>query len=703
MRIKQCIASLTVLVLVFMLTTITVPPQAQGLTTAGANKLVTTGPSGTGGNGYAFMPSVSADGSKVVFYSLATDLITGTTTTNYFNIFLYDVASATTRLVTTGGSGNGGNNSSLGVSISADGTKIAFSSSATDLIAGMTTTSNYNIFLYDVASATTQLITTGNTGTGGNSTSSNGFISADGSKLVFNSLSTNLVAGMPANGNSDIFLYDVASATTRLVTTGGSGNGGNGYSLSPSISADNSKVVFQSRATNLIAGTTTTSYNNIFLYDVASANTRLLTAGGAGNGGNNNSERPSVSADGSRIVFGSRATNLVASATTSGLSNVFLYDDSRATTTLVSTGATGIEGNSASQNPSISADGTKIVFDSYASDLVAGVTTRSTNIYLYDVASSAQKLVTAGASGTGNGGSSSYPSISADERRIVFQSTARNLVAGTTTTSTTNVFLYTITTYVDVTFDPANGSQPTTQTILQGNRVAQPDEPTYAGHVFAGWFSPAGNRWDFGSAITQDMTLTAHWTQLCTVTFDPQNGTPVFTEEVLSGDVVDRPAEPVRSGYTFDGWFTPMGVMWDFASPVTQDMTLTARWTQIAAGTFSVTFDPQNGEAVFTVEVPSGSKVSKPTDPVRENYSFDGWFTFDGKAWDFNNDITQSMTLTAHWTADQEKPSCCWLILLLLLLLVIIVIIIILVYRKKRKDKKDGENNPPSPEVENQE
>jgi len=460
----------------------------------------------------------------------------------------------TTTLVTVG-SGNGGNNNSSGPSISADGSMIAFASRATDL-AGAPANGNHNIFVYDTSNGSTTLVTAGS-GLGGDSNSYEPSISADGSMIAFASRATDL-AGVPANGDSNIFLYDTFDGSTTLVTVG-SGSGGNDNSYEPSISADGSVIAFSSGATNL-AGTPTGGDNNIFLYDTSDGSTMLVTVG-SGNGGNNGSFTPSISADGSMITFGSYATNLVG-APANGNGNIFLYDASDGSTTLVTVGS-GSGGNNNSSGPSISADGSMITFGSHATNLSGTSANGNHNIFLYDTSNGSTTLVTA-ASGLGGDSNSHDPSMSADGSMIAFASRATNLV-GALANGDSNIFLWTRTVTLDVTFDPQNGiDQPFTETVLQGQAISAPDTPAApAGMVFAGWWTAAegGTQWNFGSPVDEDMELFAHWavipvTDMIEIFYGAtEGGSVTVKEETIPATGTPGGSTAIAdAGFTFIGW-----------------------------------------------------------------------------------------------------------------------------------------------------
>ena len=140
------------------------------------------------------------------------------------------------------------------------------------------------------------------------------------------------------------------------------------------------------------------------------------------------------------------------------------------------------------------------------------------------------------------------------------------------------------------------------------------------------------------------------------VTLDLGNGNAPTNVNIVDGEKLQRPADPTREGYTFDGWLLD-GNLYDFDTPVTSNMTLTAKWVKQespAVTEYVVTLDPGNGDAVTTVKVTDGNKLQRPADPTREGFRFDGWL-LDGNPYDFDAPVTSNMTLTAKWV-EQEPP-----------------------------------------------
>ena len=196
-----------------------------------------------------------------------------------------------------------------------------------------------------------------------------------------------------------------------------------------------------------------------------------------------------------------------------------------------------------------------------------------------------------------------------------------------------------------VTFDSDGGSAVEAQTIRHGSRATQPAvDPTREGFAFDGWFN-GNTQWNFNTTITAPITLTARWTALHTVTFDSDGGSAVAAQTIRHGNRATRPAvNPTRAGFVFDGWFSG-DTEWNFNNTITAPITLTAKWT----AAHIVTFNSNGGSAVAAQTIRHGNTATRPTNPTRSGFAFDGWFDGDAE-WNFNTAITAPITLTAKWT-----------------------------------------------------
>jgi len=137
-----------------------------------------------------------------------------------------------------------------------------------------------------------------------------------------------------------------------------------------------------------------------------------------------------------------------------------------------------------------------------------------------------------------------------------------------------------------------------------------------------------------------------------TVTFNSNEGSAVETLTVKEGEKVAKPADPTRAGYAFAAWFKEAALTneWNFAADVvTDNITLYAKWTQ---NTHTVTFNSNGGSEVAPQTVAEGAKATKPADPTKEGYTFDGWYKESGLTteWKFDTDVvTTAITLYAKW------------------------------------------------------
>ena len=137
-----------------------------------------------------------------------------------------------------------------------------------------------------------------------------------------------------------------------------------------------------------------------------------------------------------------------------------------------------------------------------------------------------------------------------------------------------------------VTFDSMGGSSLDNQQVTYNGTAATPSAPTKAGYTFDGWFTDKDytKSYDFATPVTDDITLYAKWTiNSYNVTFNSMGGSLVASQNVDHNTAAVKPADPTKTGYSFDGWFTDKDctVAYDFNAPVTDNITLYAKWNKI--------------------------------------------------------------------------------------------------------------------------
>lgn len=206
-----------------------------------------------------------------------------------------------------------------------------------------------------------------------------------------------------------------------------------------------------------------------------------------------------------------------------------------------------------------------------------------------------------------------------------------------------------------VTFNYVTSQIPAiTVSVDDGDVVDEPETPVRENYSFVGWATDitGKNMYDFSTPVTSDLRLFAVWDQLvATVTFMLQDGTVFATQQVDIGETVTAPTEtPSEEGYVFDSWcLSYNGVYaYDFSAPVTGDLTLYATWQQTHAVVTYVLYDND----INVVYVEMGEAVQEPEeDPVREDYSFTGWFAdiLCTQPYDFSVPVTRNTTIYAGW------------------------------------------------------
>ncbi|MDE5566555.1 MAG: InlB B-repeat-containing protein, partial [Anaeroplasmataceae bacterium] len=131
------------------------------------------------------------------------------------------------------------------------------------------------------------------------------------------------------------------------------------------------------------------------------------------------------------------------------------------------------------------------------------------------------------------------------------------------------------------------------------------------------------------------------------------NGTTPTTKKVEKGQKLTGVANPTKDGYIFKGW-KANGADWSMETAITADITIVAQWEkdeQIdpTIETITIHFDSNGGSSIANCKVEKNKPMSQPLDPERPGYEFTGWYTSNNQKWDFNQKVTEEMTLVAQW------------------------------------------------------
>ncbi len=278
---------------------------------------------GSEGNGNSFPSAISADGQFVAFSSRAKNL-TLNDNNSAFDVFLHDRKTGKTTRVSTDSLGVEGNDFSYAPAISADGQLIAFSSKASNLVAN-DVNNTFDVFVHDMETQATTRVSVTSQGENANAQSDWPAISADGKYVAFTSKASNIVAG-DVNNAFDVFVHDMETGATSRVSIASLGEQANqnGDAFASVLSADGRFIAFTSGASNLAPSDTNGTFD-VFVHDREAGVTERVSVDDRGTEGNHASYVSALSADGKVVAFNSKASNLV-DGDTNGTSDIFVQN-----------------------------------------------------------------------------------------------------------------------------------------------------------------------------------------------------------------------------------------------------------------------------------------------------------------------------------------------------------------------------------------
>ena len=384
-------------------------------------------------------PVLSQDGRYVAFATSASDIVAGDTN-NSPDIFVRDrKLGATVRANLTNSGAELPTGYGGSYKMSANGRFVLFTYRDSPLYVN----NKWQLYLRDLKNNSTERVSI--TATGGIPDNSISFfdISADGRYVVFTTGATNVVSG-DTNNALDIFVRDRKLGTTALLSKPNSGGIADGSSSKPSISCDGSYVVFSSQATNLVTGDTNGA-QDLFLVDRIANNTiSNLTINGNSTNGSNVSGDVDISCNGERVVFISHASNLVL-GDTNNERDVFAYSMVNNSFERVNVDSSGNQTSGSTlyglSTNSIDFSGRYVAFVAGDDSLVTGDTNGTGDVFLRDIIDGTTQIISKrDASTQTTYNGSTYYTISLDGREVAFPSADTGLVSGDTN-GTSDIFV----------------------------------------------------------------------------------------------------------------------------------------------------------------------------------------------------------------------------------------------------------------------
>jgi hypothetical protein len=286
-----------------------------------------------------------------------------------------------------------------------------------------------------LAQSVTKMVSASPTGGEGNGDSLFTVLSEDGNLVLFASSATNLLATKDENGTKrDIFLRDIEKSTTTLISRSTAGAQSNDASSFPSMSSNGNRIAFETKATNFNALDANGNLSDIYVHDRAASTTSLISVSSLQEQGNAASTNPHISSDGRFVTFLGTATNLAGEDKNGAVPDVFLRDLQTQTTSIISIDSAGLQDASLAREGAthavVSREGRFVAFAT-DSKLIENDTNDTSDIYLRDVAGGTTTIVSRALRG-GAAGKSTLPAMDPEARFVAFESSAGNLVDGVT-------------------------------------------------------------------------------------------------------------------------------------------------------------------------------------------------------------------------------------------------------------------------------
>ena len=212
------------------------------------------------------------------------------------------------------------------------------------------------------------------------------------------------------------------------------------------------------------------------------------------------------------------------------------------------------------------------------------------------------------------------------------------------------------------TFISNGGSSVASQTVDYGEKLTKPADPVKQYKQFSGWYKdiPCTVAFDFNSEVMKEnMNIYAKWVDTySTVSFVTNCSTTLPDSIVANGCKLAKPTGLTNSNLVIEGWYKESSFTnkYDFNSIVTTSFTLYAKWEEPK---YTVRFESNGGSAVDSQSVAKNGKVTKPSNPSKDKYSFSNWYKDSSLSteFDFNTQITADITLYAKWTATTTSSD----------------------------------------------
>ena len=376
--------------------------------------------------------AISPDGRFVAFLSGADNLVPNDTN-GEMDAFMHDIVTGQTRRVSIASDGAEADSLSEGVSVAAEGQYVAFNSPASNLVSE-DTNGTLDVFVHELSSRVTTRVSISSNGTQGDRRSRLCAITPDGRFVLFHSRANNLVPDDTNSGeDDDVFVHDRLTSETMLVNVTANGDQIMGNNRCNAINPDGTLILFVSNANSLGPGD---GISHLYIKNLSTGDIDMVSVASDGTPNNEIAltggrvgliDSASISDDGRFVVFAAASDNLVPNDT-NGEVDIFLHDRATKGTRRISEAANGDAANETSRHPSISGDGTRIGFDSMATNLTGDSFNGESQAFVQERESRETSVISRSSSGILGNLAIVGVSLSLDGCQAAFGGHASNLV-----------------------------------------------------------------------------------------------------------------------------------------------------------------------------------------------------------------------------------------------------------------------------------
>lgn len=212
---------------------------------------------------------------------------------------------------------------------------------------------------------------------------------------------------------------------------------------------------------------------------------------------------------------------------------------------------------------------------------------------------------------------------------------------------------------IQIQFETNGGTTIGRQVIEKNSRPLRPSNPKKPGYVFNGWYKDLAfeEPFSFSEELEESIIIYAKWSPITNVIlYETNGGTKISSTSAETGDTIEKPEDPTREGYTFDGWYVDKGCneKYDFNKEVDKSFTLYAKWI---AHEYTIRFMTNGGTSIKSIKAKHDQLLEKPEDPIRFGYQIEGWYIdeeFTTK-YSFTEKVTGNLTLYVKWETAVYK------------------------------------------------